>query len=94
MGKRFITAILTIFITSLKFVVNMITIGISFITKKDIPLVGMEALHNMSIPHTHNEEERSIYVVEHNDALHSNENTHVEWSEHNPRINVKRDLLD
>jgi hypothetical protein len=41
MGKRFIIAILTIFITSLKFVVNMISIGISFITKKDIPLVGM-----------------------------------------------------
>lgn len=83
MGKRFIIAILSIVITGLKFVVNMISIGISFITKKDIPLVGMEALHNMSIPHTHNEEERSIYVVEHN----SNENTHVEWSEHNPRIN-------
>jgi hypothetical protein len=41
MGKRFIIAILTIFITSLKFVANMISIGISFITKKDIPLVGI-----------------------------------------------------
>jgi hypothetical protein len=65
MGKRFIIAILTIFISGLKFVVNMTSIGISFITKKDIPLVGMEALHNMSIPHTHNEEKESIeYVVE------------------------------
>jgi len=41
MGKRFIIAILSIFITSLKFIVNMTAIGISFITKKDIPLVGM-----------------------------------------------------
>ena len=41
MGKRLITAILSIVITGLKFVVNMISIGISFITKKDIPLVGM-----------------------------------------------------
>ncbi len=56
MGKRFIIAILTIFITSLKFVVNMISIGISFITKKDIPLVGMIS---------HSESEESIkYVVE------------------------------
>jgi hypothetical protein len=60
MGKRLITAILSILITGLKFIVNMISIGISFITKKDIPLVGMEALHNMSIPHTHNEEKESI----------------------------------
>jgi hypothetical protein len=41
MGKRFIIAILSILISSLKFIVNMTAIGISFITKKDIPLVGM-----------------------------------------------------
>jgi hypothetical protein len=41
MGKRFIIAILSIMITGLKFVVNMISIGISFVTKKDIPLVGI-----------------------------------------------------
>jgi hypothetical protein len=41
MGKRFIMALLSILISGLKFVANMISIGISFITKKDIPLVGM-----------------------------------------------------
>ena len=44
-------------------VMVVISIGISFIVKKDIPKdippVSMEALHNMSIPHTHN-----------NDSLH------------------------
>ena len=90
MGKRFIIAILSIVISGLKFVVNMTSIGISFITKKDIPLVGMEALHNMN----HNKKEnleRSIYVVEHNEY---DENTHVEMSEYNPKINEIRDLLD
>ena len=95
MGKRFIIAILSILISGLKFVVNMISIGISFITKKDIPLVGMEALHNMSIPLDDEEQEsieRSIYVVEHN------ETPQVEWGECNPKIedidNIERDLLD
>ena len=39
MIKRFLVAILNILITALKFVLNMLTIGISFLTKKDIPFV-------------------------------------------------------
>ena len=39
MFKRFVIAILNILITALKFLVNMMTIGISFLTKKEIPLV-------------------------------------------------------
>ena len=39
MGKRFLIAILNLLITGLKFVLNMLTIGISFLTKKNIPLV-------------------------------------------------------
>ena len=99
MGKRFIIAILTILISGLKFMENMISVGISFITKKDIPLVGMEALHNTSIPLDDDSEEqeslkRSIYVVEHNEY-----GTQVEMSEYNPKIkdiqsNISRDLLD
>ena len=86
MGKRFIIALLSILISGLKFVVNMISIGISFVTKKDIPL--------WNIPQSEEEEslERSIYVVEHN------ENPQVEWGEYNPKIedinNIERDLLD
>ena len=78
MGQRFIIAILSIIITSLKFMVNMTSIGISFLIKKNIPLMEMN-----------NVKQENIYVVEHN----SNENTHVEMSEYNPKIN-KRDLLD
>ena len=85
MGKRFIIAILTILITSLKFVVNMTSIGISFITKKNIPTI--EALHNMSIPYK--KQESIKYVVEHNEN-----NTQVEMSEYNPKIREIRDLLD
>ena len=47
MGSRFIIAILTIIISGLKFVINMLTIGISFITKKEIPMVddlGIDAI--------------------------------------------------
>ena len=89
MGKRFIIALLSILIIGLKFVVNMISIGISFVTKKDIPL--------WNIPQSEEEEslERSIYVVEHN------ENPQVKWGKHNPKIkdirthkNITRDLLD
>jgi hypothetical protein len=96
MGKRFIIAILTILISGLKLVVNMFTIGISFITKKNIPMV------DDWIPNSNNDEDlsereeslkRSIYVVEHN------ENPQVEWGEYNPKIkdiqsNISRDLLD
>ena len=62
MGKRFVSALLSIMISLLKFIVNMLTIGISFLTKKSLPLVDdifdskderQEAI------------ERSKYVVEH-----------------------------
>ena len=39
MGKRFVSALLSIMISLLKFIVNMLTIGISFLTKKSLPLV-------------------------------------------------------
>ena len=40
MGKRFISALLSILITGLKFTVNMLTIGISFLTSRNLPLVS------------------------------------------------------
>ena len=39
MGRRLLSALLSLVITCLKFAVNMLTIGISFLTKKEIPLV-------------------------------------------------------
>ena len=64
MGKRFLIAILNLLITGLKFVLNMLTIGISFLTKKNIPLVEDWA------PSDNSDEkqeafERQRYVVEH-----------------------------
>ena len=64
MGRRFIIAILNLLITALKFLVNMLTIGISFLTKKNIPLV------EEWVPSDNSDEkqealERQKYVVEH-----------------------------
>ena len=64
MFKRFVIAILNILITALKFLVNMMTIGISFLTKKEIPLVDDWT------PSDNSDEkqealERQKYVVEH-----------------------------
>ena len=64
MGTRFLIAILNLLITGLKFVLNMLTIGISFLTKKNIPLVEDWA------PSYNSDEkqeafERQRYVVEH-----------------------------
>jgi hypothetical protein len=39
MGRRLLSALLSLAITSLKFTVNMLTIGISFVTSKNLPLV-------------------------------------------------------
>jgi len=89
MGSRFIIAILTIIISGLKFVINMLTIGISFITKKEIPMVD-DWIPKSEIDLSEKDEslKRSIYVVEHN------ENPQVEWGEYNPKIREVRDLLD
>lgn len=66
MGKRFLIAILNILITGLKFLVNMLTIGISFLTKKDIPLVGQDFKPFYPSDDEKDEAiERSKYVVEH-----------------------------
>ena len=62
MGKRFISALLSILITGLKFTVNMLTIGISFLTSKNLPLV--EELFPQSDEKTE-AIERQKYVVEH-----------------------------
>ena len=48
MIKRFLIAILNILITISKFILNMLTIGISFLTKKDIPMVEEWAPSNNS----------------------------------------------
>ena len=94
MGKRFIIALLSILISGLKFVINMLTIGISFLTKKDIPMVDDWTI-NKNNDEVSESIKRSIYVVEHN------ENPQVEWGEYNPKIkdirthkNITRDLLD
>jgi len=64
MGRRFVSALLSILITCLKFVVNMLTIGISFLTKKNIPLV--EDLFDMSDERTEAIERRKYVArVEH-----------------------------
>jgi hypothetical protein len=60
--KRFISASLSIVITLLKFTVNMLTLGISFLTKKSLPLVD-----DLFDAKDERDEaiERSKYVVEH-----------------------------
>ena len=40
MGRRLASALLSLIITMLKFSVNMLTIGISFVTSKNLPLVS------------------------------------------------------
>ncbi len=66
MGKRFLVAILNILISGLKFLVNMLTIGISFLTKKDIPLVGQDIKPFYPSDDEKAEAlERQRYVVEH-----------------------------
>jgi hypothetical protein len=62
MGKRFVSALLSIMISLLKFIVNMLTIGISFLTKKSLPLV--DDLFD-SKDERQEAIERSKYVVEH-----------------------------
>ena len=64
MIKRFLIAILSIIITALKFVVNMLTIGISFLTKKEIPLVD-DWTPNDNSDERQEAFERQKYVVEH-----------------------------
>ena len=62
MGRRLVSALLSIVITLLKFTVNMLTIGISFLTSKNLPLV--EELFPQSDERTE-AIERQEYVVEH-----------------------------
>ena len=62
MGRRLLSALLSIVITLLKFTVNMLTIGISFLTSKNLPLV--EELFPQSDEKTE-AIERQKYVVEH-----------------------------
>jgi hypothetical protein len=81
--KRFIIAILTILISGLKFITNMLTLGISFLTKKELPMVDDWATHRDD-DERQESIKRSIYVVEHNKNTF-NENSH-EWSEWNPKI--------
>ena len=65
MIKRFLIAVLSILITALKFGLNMLTIGISFLTKKEIPLV--EEIVDFEPLKDEKQEsiERQKYVVEH-----------------------------
>ena len=62
MGRRLASALLSLIITMLKFSVNMLTIGISFLTSKNLPLV--EELFPQSDEKTE-AIERQKYVVEH-----------------------------
>ncbi len=62
MGRRLVSALLSLVITCLKFAVNMLTIGISFLTSKNLPLV--EELFPQSDEKTE-AIERQKYVVEH-----------------------------
>ena len=64
MGSRIIIAILTILISGLKLVINMLTIGISFLTKKEIPLVE-EWAPNDNSDERQESLDRQKYVVEH-----------------------------
>ncbi len=70
MEKRFISALLSILITGLKFTVNMLTLGINFLTKKSLPLVDdlFESKSDEFYPSDDERTEaieRSKYVVEH-----------------------------
>ena len=94
MGSRFIIAILTILISGLKLVINMLTIGISFLTKKDIPMVDDWIPSSEPISEKEESLKRSIYVVEHNKNTFDENATQSHWSEYNPKISEIRDLLD
>ena len=66
--KRFLIAVLSILISGLKFITNMLTLGISFLTKKDIPMVDDWATHRDD-DERQESIKRSIYVVENNENL-------------------------
>ena len=105
--KRLVTAILSIVISGLKLVVNMFTIGISFVMNKDIPMVedwisqskdwnSKKTFKDKVVKEYKAIEIEKTYVVE-----HSEYNTQVDWGEYNPKIkdiqthkNIIRDLLD
>ena len=82
--KRFIIALLSIFISGLKFLTNMLSLGISFLTKKELPMVDDWATHQDD-DERQESIRRSIYVVEHNENLF-NDDKFIEWSEYNPKI--------
>ena len=82
MGRRFIIALLSILISGLKFVINMLTIGISFLTKKKLPMVDDWATHRDD-DERQESIKRSIYVVEQNSF---DSEDYVDWSEYNPKI--------
>ena len=68
--KRLVSALLSILISGLKFTVNMLTLGISFLTKKSLPLVDdlFESKSDEFYPSDDERTEaieRSKYVVEH-----------------------------
>jgi len=88
MGRRFLIALLSIFITGLKFIVNMLTIGISFLTKKNIPMVE-DWIPTNKDSEKQESIKRSHYIVDNNEY-----NTQVEMSEYNSKIEEARDLLD
>ena len=94
MGRRFLIALLSILISGLKLVVNMFTIGISFLTKKDIPMVDDWIPSSEPISEKEESLKRSIYVVEHNKNTFDENATQSHWSEYNPKISEIRDLLD
>ena len=94
MGSRFIIAILTILISGLKLVINMLTIGISFLTKKDIPMVDDWIPSSEPISEKEESLKRSINVVENNKNTFDENATQSHWSEYNPKISEIRDLLD
>ena len=64
MGRRLLSALLSLVITCLKFAVNMLTIGISFLTKKEIPLVEEWVPNDLS-DEKQESLDRQKYVVEH-----------------------------
>jgi hypothetical protein len=61
----------------------MLTLGISFLTKKEIPLV--DDWIGQDDDEVNESIKRSIYVVEHNENLF-NDDKFIEWSEYNPKI--------
>ena len=80
--KRLANALLSISISVLKFVVNMMIIGISFVTKKNIPTIKTTKQKSTEMEESI---EGSHHVV-------NQYNSQVEWSE-DPKIK-ERDLLD